>query len=106
MITGFNADCIVLRFYLFRIKNVSKQFRPQEEAGVRFICVEICLFQSCFVVPVGFENRSQNKKLSLYENLNRVTTKIIDTNIYSHSYGRCIEIQQKKNQYFFFFYLF
>lgn len=57
MRTGFNADCIVLCFYLFRIKNVSKQFRPQEEAGVCFICVEICPFQSCFVVTVGFENR-------------------------------------------------
>lgn len=52
MRTGFNA-CIVLRFYLFRMKNISKQFYPQEEAGVCFICVEICLFQSCFVVPVG-----------------------------------------------------
>ncbi len=39
MRTGFNADCIVLHLYLFRVKNVSKQFLPREEA----VCVSFVL---------------------------------------------------------------
>ncbi len=55
---------LIVLFYIFIClgwRMFRSNFIPQEEAGVRFICVEICLFQSCFVVPVGFENRSQNK---------------------------------------------
>ncbi len=37
MRTGFNADCIVLHLYLFRVKNVSKQFLPREAVCVSFV---------------------------------------------------------------------